>query len=119
MAQNFAYDQDIINLIGDNAVLKFGNNSACVPATETTLVSFTLTADSIIKGVYGEGGTDGLFKLYVNTVAKWQGRNAWTQRIVTTPIELSLVTGDIVELKVTNQKTTNNPFSGGFYVYEL
>jgi hypothetical protein len=121
MSQGFAYAQELIALDGNYAVNNFAIKPTVVPSTETLVVSYTVPVGktALIKGVYGEGGTDGLFKLYVNTVAVWQGRNAWTQRLVQTPLERTVATGDIVELKVTNLKALNHMFSGGFYVYEL
>jgi hypothetical protein len=121
MAQGYAYAQELISLDGNYAVNNFAIKPTVVPSTETLIVSYTVPAGktAIIKGVYGEGATDGLFKLYVNSVAIWQGRNAWTQRIIGTPLERTLATGDIVDLKVTNLKLLNHSFSGGFYAYEL
>jgi len=117
--QGFAYDPTIA-LLGATPVEKFGSVTA-VPATEIVIATYTVPAGTTatIKGVFGEGGTDGIFKLYVNSVAIWQDRNAWTQRGVQSAIEKTLASGDIVDLKVTNQKTINHTFTGGFYVYEL
>jgi hypothetical protein len=119
MAQGYAYDPTIA-LGGNNAVAKYGSVTA-VPSTEILIVSYTVPTGStaIVKGVFGEGGTDGLFKLYVNSVSIWEDRNAWTQRGIQSFIEKTLASGDIVDLKVTNQKTVNHVFTGGFYVYEL
>jgi hypothetical protein len=120
MAQGFAWDQEIINILGGDPVNAYGENNAVVPSTETTLASYTISnPEAILKGVYGFGDTDGRFKLYVNSTSVWEGRNAWTQRLIWTLVEKSLVSGDVVELKVTNLKGTNHRFTGGFYVYEL
>lgn len=118
MAQGFAYDNETIQLAGNDAVNVYGSVTG-VPATEIVVATYTAAVAGLLKAVYGEGGTDGLFKLYLNSAAIWEGRNAWTQRIITAPVEQSLAIGDIVELKVTNQKNTNHVFTGGFYVYEL
>jgi hypothetical protein len=117
--QGYAYDPTIA-LTGSTAVEKFGSVTA-VPAVEILIATYTVPAGTtaLLKGVFGEGATDGIFKLYVNSTAIWQDRNAWTQRGVQSPIEKTLATGDIVELKVTNQKVVNHTFTGGFYVYEL
>lgn len=119
MAQGFAYDQDIINILGGDAVNAYGEDNAVVPATETLLATYTMGVDGILKGVYGTGETDGTFKLYVNSTSVWEMSNAWTQRNVWSLIEKALSNGDVVELKVTNNKNTNHRFTGGFYVYEL
>jgi hypothetical protein len=118
MAQGFAYN-DTDNLAGKNIQNYFGSNNAVVPSTETLLVTHTSTKDEILKYAYGGGETDGRFKLYVNSVAIWVARNAWTERNVNSMIEKKLASGDIVELKVTNLKLTNHFFSGGFDIYEL
>lgn len=119
MAQGYAYDPTIA-LSGNTAVSKFGSVTG-VPSTEVVITTYTVPVGTtaILKGVFGEGGTDAIFKLYVNSTAVWQGRNAWTERIITGLIEKTLAAGDIVDLKVTNQKTVNHTFTGGFYVYEL
>jgi len=120
MAQGFAYDQDIINILGGDPVNAYGENNAVVPSTETQLCTYTIVnAEAILKGVYGTGQTDGQFKLYVNSVSVWEAENAWTQRNVGSLIEKALIAGDVVALKVTNLKNTNHRFTGGFYVYEL
>jgi hypothetical protein len=75
--------------------------------------SFTLS------NVYGSSGTDGLWILYVNSVEKWKGRNAWTDRNVFSNLAILATAGQTIELKVTNQKNTNHLFSGGFYGTEL
>jgi len=120
LSQGFAYDPNS-GLIGKTPVEKFGSLAAAVPSTETVITTYTVPASTTanLKGVFGEGGSDGLFILYVNSVALWRWRNAWTQRGTAEALDKALVAGDIVDLKVTNQKTTNQPFSGGFYVYEL
>jgi len=118
MSQNFAYDQKD-DLAGKNVQNYFGSNAAVVPSTETMLVTHTSTKDEILKYVYGNGETDGKFILYVNSTAIWIERNAWTERNVNSMIEKKLVPGDIIALKVTNLKTTNHLFGGGFDIYEL
>jgi hypothetical protein len=118
MAQGFAYDETD-NLAGENVKNYSSSNSAVVPSSETTLVTHTATKDEIIKYVYGNGETDGRFKLYVNSTAIWIGRNAWTERNIKDQIEKRIISGDIVELKVTNLKLTNHLFGGGFTIYEL
>jgi hypothetical protein len=104
-----------------NTLNYFGSNNAVVPATETLLATYTVPVakTSTLEYVYGSGETDGRFKLYVNTIAKWVARNAWTQRDIQDTLQYALVAGDVVELKVENLKTTNHFFSGGFYVHEL
>jgi len=120
MAQNFAYDDYIVNVLGGDPVNTYGVDNAVVPATETLLCTYTVVnANAILKGVYADGNTDGRFKLYVNSTAVWEDRNAWTQRGVTGTVEKAVVAGDVIDLKVTNLKTTNHRFTGGFYVYEL
>ena len=119
MSQSFAYDQETIVLAGSDAVNVFGSNGAVVPATETLLATYTAVGNALLKYVYASGETDGRFKLYVNSTAIWIDRNAWTERNIQSQLEKKLVTGDIVELKVTNLKLTNHFFSGGFYVYKL
>ena len=118
MSQQFAYNESE-NLEGKSVQNYFGSNAAVVPSSETTLVSHTSTKNEILKYVYGSGETDGRFKLYVNSTAIWNDRNAWTQRGIDKKIEKQLVSGDVVDLKVTNLKITNHLFSGGFDIYEL
>ena len=116
MSQSYAYNSgDIVN-----AVSKYGSVTA-IPSTEIVIATYTAPVGStpLIKGVFGEGATDGLFTLYLNSTAIWQARNAWTERFISCLLEKTLAAGDIVELKVTNQKNTNHTFTGGFYVYEL
>lgn len=115
MAQGYAYlpTPDILNY--------FGSNPAVVPATETLLATYTVPVakTATLEYVYGGGGTDGMWKLYVNASPYWFSRNAWTQRNIQDTLQISLVAGDVVELKVTNLKLTNHLFTGGFYVHEL
>jgi len=119
MAQGYAYSPEK-ELLGNSAVTIYGTVTG-VPSTENTIVSYTVPAGktALLKSVFAEGGTDAIFIVYVNSVAIWQGRNAWTQRGIEGMIEKTLATGDIVDLKVTNQKTVNHTFTGGFYVYEI
>ncbi|GAG75225.1 unnamed protein product [marine sediment metagenome] len=68
---------ELEELAGKTLVQVYG--SASVPSsTEVSLASTTVTAGQSlrVKGLYAEGGTDGMFKLYVNSVQVWQGRNA-------------------------------------------
>ena len=90
MAQGYAYDPTIA-LGGNNAVARYGSVTA-VPSTEILIATYTVPAGTtgLLKGVFGEGGTDGIFKLYVNSSAIWQARNAWTERFVSSLIEKTL-----------------------------
>jgi len=111
---------ELENLSGKTLIQEFGE--ASVPgATETSLASTTVAVGKTlrIKGVYGEGGTDGIFRLFVDGAKVWQARNAWTDRSVNARLEVEGTAGEVVELKVENQKGSTNPFSGGFYGYEL
>lgn len=120
MAQGYAWDIQTVTTLPINAVAFYGSVTA-VPATEILITSYTVPVGktSTIRGVFGEGGTDGLFILYLNSNPIWQWRNAWTERAIQSPLEKTLVVGDIVELKVTNLKNTNHDFTGGFYAYEV
>jgi len=118
MAQGFAYNDEVIQLAGNDPVQVYGSVTA-VPSTEITIATYTASVEAILKGVFGEGGTDGLFILYYNGSPIWRDRNAWTQRGIEAVLEKALAIGDIVDLKVTNQKTVNHVFTGGFFVYEL
>jgi hypothetical protein len=76
MAQGYAYTPE------PNVKNYFGSNAAVVPATETLLATYTVPVakTATLDYVYGSGETDGQFKLYINSTAKWVSRNAWTQR---------------------------------------
>ena len=111
---------ELEELTGKTLVQVYG--SASVPSSsEVSLASTTVTAGQKlrVKGVYGEGGTDGLFKLYVDSVQVWQGRNAWTTRNVTASMEYEGGANEVIELKVVNLKGSTHTFTGGFYGYEL
>jgi len=119
MAQGYAYEP-VNELLGNNATTIYGTVTG-VPSSENTIMTYTVPAGktAVLKSIFGEGGTDGLFTLYINAVAFWQGRNAWTQRSIQSALAKALATGDIVQLTVKNQKSTNHTFTGGVYVYEL
>ena len=111
---------EVEELLGKTLIQSYG--SASVPSsTEVSLASTTVSASKFlrIKGVYGEGGTDGMFKLYVDGNQVWQGRNSWTQRDGFASMEYEGGAGEVVELKVENLKGSTHTFTGGFYGYEL
>lgn len=99
----------------------FHNEITGVPATETLIVAYSVPASKsfTLQNVYGSSGTDGLWILYVNSVEKWKGRNAWTDRNVFSNLIIPATSSQTIELKVTNQKNINHLFSGGFYGTEL
>ena len=88
-----------------------------IPATEATIATYTVPASKTLKlrGVFGEGGTDAIYTLYIDSAVIWQQRNAWTDRNVKSGVGADVVAGEVVTLKVTNQKGTNHTFTGGFY----
>lgn len=94
----------------------FGSVTA-VPSTEIVICAYAVPSGKslTILNVYGEGGTDGLFILYRNSSPIWRARNSWTDRNVSSGLEVLGSSTDTIELKVTNQKNTNHQFSGGFY----
>jgi DNA-binding transcriptional MerR regulator len=102
-------------------VKSFHNEITGVPAVEGLIVAYAVPASKnfTISQVYGSAGTDGLWTLYINSVKKWEGRNAWTDRNVFSNLAVNATAGQTIELKVTNQKNTNHLFSGGFYGSEL
>jgi len=111
---------ELEDLVGKTLVQAYG--SASVPSsTESSLATTTVAVGKSlrIKGIYGEGGTDGMFKLYVNSVQVWQARNAWTTRDVFASMEFEGGASEVIELKVENLKGSTHTFTGGFYGYEL
>ena len=111
---------ELEELSGKTLIQAYG--SASVPSsTESSLATTTIATGKKlrIKGIYGEGGTDGMFKLYVNSVQVWQGRNAWTTRNVNASMEYEGGASEVVELKVENLKGSTHTFTGGFFGYEL
>jgi phosphomevalonate kinase len=111
---------ELEELVGKNLVNVFGEASVA-GSTESLLISTTVATGKKLRihGIFGEGGTDGIFRLYIDSVKVWQTRNSWTKRDVYANLEMEGNAGDLIELKVENQKPTINPFSGGFYGYEL
>lgn len=111
---------ELEDLVGKNLVSVFGEASVA-SSTESLLTSTTVAVGKRLRlhGVFGEGGTDGIFRLYVDSVKVWQARNSWTTRDVTATLEVEANEGEVIELKVENQKGNTNSFSGGFYGYEL
>jgi len=97
------------------------SEQTCVPATEKVLATLTATSGKTltINGIICEGIDDGLFKVYVGTAAKWQWRNAWTERGINASFDIRVPSGQTVELRATNLKPVNRIFSGGLYGYEL
>ena len=87
--------------------------------TETVLATFTVPASKFVRivGLYGEGGTDGIFRLYIDSTKIWQGRNAWTSRNVFSNRQYDAQAGEVVELRVIQQSTTHT-FSGVVWGYE-
>ena len=119
---NIALD-DLENLTGKKAVHKYGAVVG-VPATETLVCTYTIPDNTpntrgLLKFVWGEGGTDAIFRMKKNGTVIWQARNAWTERNVSQSLEILAVEGDIFTLYVENQKNTNHDFTGGFYLYEF
>ena len=111
---------DLEDLAGKTLIQAYG--SASVPSsTETSLATTTVAGGKFlrVKGVYGEGGTDGMFRLYVDSFQVWQARNSWTQRDVFASMEYEGSAGEVIELKVENLKGSTHTFTGGFYGYEL
>lgn len=111
---------DVEELLGKVLMSAFGEASVA-GSTETSLCSLTAPVGKKLRvhGVFGEGGTDGIFRLYLDGNKVWQARNAWTTRSVGDKLEVEVPAGKVIELKVENQKNNTNPFSGGIYGYEL
>jgi hypothetical protein len=111
---------ELEELTGKVVFNRFGEASVA-GATETSLCTITVPTGKKyrVHGVFGEGGTDGIFRLFVDGTKVWQGRNAWTSRSLVAKLEVEANADWVIELKVENQKNTTNPFSGGFYGYEL
>ena len=111
--------EDVENLLGSVVSEDFGSVTA-IPATEITIATLTAGANELrLKQVYGEGGTDGIFTVYVDGSKVWRARNAWTDRNVRGTLDNVVPATKTAELKVTNQKGTNHAFTGGLIAYEL
>jgi hypothetical protein len=112
--------QDIIDALGGasnaDTIYEFGEQSV---AAGNTLVLATYTVPALkvlsISGIFGEGIDNGLFKLYIDAVKVWQGRNAWTERNVQSYLVYEATAGQVVQLRVTNIVTATRVYSGGFY----
>jgi hypothetical protein len=117
----------ILNALGSispgtvGAVKQFYGSITGSPSTETLITAYTvpIAKSFTLESVYGQAGTDGIWILYVNSTAIWSGRNAWTCPSVNSNIGKKLGAGDLIELKVTNQKNTNHNFTGGFNGSEI
>lgn len=97
----------------------FGEVSAPV-SSETVIVSVTVTPTRIwrIKGIFAEGTSDAIFRLYIDNVKVWQGRNQWTERNVHALMEFDADESLDVELRVVNLGNASDTFTGGFYAHE-
>lgn len=107
-------------LAGDVLKQDFGEVLLVAPSTETTLASLTVATGKILRlrGVFGEGKVDGIFRLFVDSTKRWQSRNAWTDRNVNGIIEVDATAGQIITLKVIHSNALSKPFSGSIYAYE-
>lgn len=87
--------------------------------TETVLATFSVPASKFVRiaGVYGEGGTNGIFRLYIDSTKIWQARNAWTSRNVFSSRQYDAQAAEVVQLRVIHQSTTHT-FSGAIWGYE-
>ena len=108
-------------LLGKDLVQEWGELPALAPSTETTVASYTPGAGETIrvKGVFAEGENDAMVKLYVDSTVVWQARNAWTERNTPIMMEAQAGEGETIELSITNLKSQNSDFSGGFYGYKI
>ena len=110
------------DLSGNVLVESYGEITAIGPTTETLITSFTATTGKVtrIKGITGTGTGCATFRLYVNSVQKYEGRIAWTQRNINPIIEVEALAGQLVELKVEHEDTGKTyDFQGSVWGYEL
>lgn len=102
-------------------VYAFGEDLAVVPSTETTLATYTVPALKTfhLKHIVAEGNDDGIFRVYKNSTKVWQGRNAWTERVISSDVDVVGNASDVFTLKVVNTRATNRAYSGALYGTEL
>jgi len=105
---------------GGNPVEKFGETSVS-GNTETTLASYTVPAGKKVqvRGIFGEGVDNGVFRLYIDGTKVWQKRNAWTDRNVEGAMFAEATASQAIEVKVLNLMPVARDFSGGFFGIEL
>jgi len=105
---------------GGNPVEKFGETSVS-GNTETTLASYTVPAGKKVqvRGIFGEGVDNGVFRLYIDGTKVWQKRNAWTDRNVEGAMFAEATASQAIEVKVLNLMPVAMDFSGGFFGIEL
>lgn len=125
---DISIDADSINLnvdeleilLGKILVENFGEANVA-PSTENALASIIVPVGKKIriKGVNAEGDDDGIFRLYVNSTKKWQGRNSWSNRSISDILEIEAIAGDTITLKVFNTKGTSKNYSGTIYGYQF
>lgn len=105
-----------------NADLEQAFGEVSVPTgTETVLATLTVSSGKLLRilGVYGEGVVDGIFRLYIDDVLFWQGRNAWTDRNVQAAMQYDVTEGLDVDIRVIHQNGVNQTFTGGFYGHQV
>ena len=100
---------------------EFGEDT--IPANvETDIVTFTIPAGRylILKGGSASGGTDTIFKFYVDGNVKEIKRNAWTDRNVVFGASTTLVEGSVVTITAEHHSViahlTNATLFGTLYV---
>lgn len=90
---------------------------------EHSLVSHTVSpgeAFNLVK-ISGEGRTDAIFRVKVNSLMIERKRNNWTERNVVFNYSrgIPLVPGDTIELTIEHNQLTSKPFSGSIYGEDL
>ena len=110
-------------------VLRTAFGEVSVPASvETTLATLVVASGKRlrIRGLWGEGKMDGLFRMRIDGIQSWRGRNSWTERNVTGIIEEEATAGQTIILTVEHGFSTPaygpavaQTFSGKIFAYEL
>ncbi len=109
-------------LSGEILVQSYGEITTIASVTETLITSFTVGAGKVVrvKGCTGSGTGCATFRLYVNSVQKYEGRIVWTERNINPIIEVEALAGELVELKVEHDDTGKTyDFQGSIYGYEF
>jgi len=114
---------DLEALAGKNLEEAFGEITGIAAATETTIVSLTVPAGKKwrFKYVYAEGDQvkDTVYRLFLNSTKKWQGRSAHQDRNVSAQREFDAVAGDVIALKVEHSTGSLGAFSGSIQLYDI
>ena len=112
--------QDLEDLNGATLFHDFGE--ATVPtSTETIIATFTVpaTKKGRLKGVQATGDFDAIFRVYVDSVKKWEGRIAHQNRNINANFEIEATASQVIRLKVLHSAGANRDFQGMIYGYIL